>query len=56
MLMDTGLGDLFEDNASTVRGIHEHVDRLRQGGCRQYVDLSPIAIPHRGLSNMFPSS
>ncbi|EPS45612.1 hypothetical protein H072_394 [Dactylellina haptotyla CBS 200.50] len=36
MLMD-GLGDLFEDNASTARGIHELMDRLRQGGCRQRI-------------------
>ncbi|EWC48346.1 hypothetical protein DRE_02115 [Drechslerella stenobrocha 248] len=35
--MDAGLGDLFEDNASTVRAIHEHVNRLRQGGCRQRI-------------------
>ncbi|KAF3090795.1 mediator complex subunit [Orbilia oligospora] len=37
MLMDTGLGDLFEDNASTIRGIQEYIDRLRQGGCRQSI-------------------
>ncbi|KAJ6259150.1 Mediator of RNA polymerase II transcription subunit [Drechslerella dactyloides] len=38
ILMDSNLmGDLFEDNATTVRAIHEHIDLLRQGGCRQRI-------------------